>query len=86
MILPDKNIKLEYSLLNCGAILLQEISMPQTLSLLWEKVKNNEVIINYEKFLLTLDFLYAINAVSLKDGLIVRCKNDSFDQEQQSKF
>lgn len=39
MILPDKNIKLEYSLLNCGALILDEIREPKTISLLWEQVK-----------------------------------------------
>lgn len=82
MILPDKNIKLEYSLLNCGAIILEEIFEPQTLSLLWDKVKNHEALVNYEKFLLTLDYLYLINAITIRDGLIVRCKNDSLSQEQ----
>jgi len=77
MILPDKNIKLEYSLLNCGAIILKNLSEAQTISLLWEKVKKQETLVNYEKFLLTLDYLYLINAIAIKDGLIVRCKNDS---------
>lgn len=81
MILPDKNIKLEYSLLNCGALILGEISEPQTISLLWNKVKKHEALVNYEKFLLTLDYLYLINAITLRDGLIVRCKNDSLSQE-----
>lgn len=44
MILPDKNIKLEYSLLSCGATLLTEITEPQTLSLLWDKVKKVETL------------------------------------------
>jgi len=77
MILPDKNIKLEYSLLNCGALILKEMSEPQTISLLWDKVKKHEALVNYEKFLITLDYLYMINAITLKDGLILRCKNDS---------
>lgn len=82
MILPDKNINLQYSLLSCGAILLSEIEEPQTLSLLWDKVKKNESLINYERFLLTLDYLYLIGVISLKNGLIVRCKDDSISQEQ----
>ncbi len=81
MILPDKNIKLEYSLLNCGALILGEISEPQTISLLWNKVKKHEALVNHEKFLFTLDYLYLINAITLRDGLIVRCKNDSLSQE-----
>ncbi|MBR6995768.1 MAG: hypothetical protein IKH96_07075 [Ruminococcus sp.] len=74
MILPDKNIKLEYSLLNCGAIILMELIEPQTLSLLWDKVKKSKFIVSYEKYLLVLDYLYMIKAIELKDGLIVRCK------------
>jgi len=81
MILPDKNIKLEYSLLNCGALILEEMSEPQTISLLWDKVKKHEALVNYEKFLITLDYLYMINAITLRDGLIVRCKNDSLSQK-----
>ena len=81
MILPDKNIKLEYSLLNCGALILEEMSESQTISLLWDKVKKHEALVNYEKFLITLDYLYMINAITLRDGLIVRCKNDSLSQK-----
>ena len=78
MILPDKNIQLNFSLLNCGAIILKEMCEPQTMSCLWDKVKKHEELINYEKFLLTLDFLYMINAITLRDGFIERHKNDSF--------
>ena len=81
MILPDKNIKLEYSLLGCGATLLAEITEPQTISLLWDKLKNNVTLGSYEKFLLTLDYLYMINAITLKNGMIMRCKNDSLNQK-----
>lgn len=78
MILPDKNIKLEYSLLNCGALILDEIREPKTISLLWEQVKQKETLDNYEKFVLTLDFLFIISAIKLNDGFLERCKNDSF--------
>lgn len=78
MILPDKNIKLEYSLLNCGALILDEIRESKTISLLWEQVKQKETLDNYEKFVLTLDFLFIINAIKLNDGFLERCKNDSF--------
>ena len=78
MILPDKNIKLEYSLLNCGALILDEIREPKTISLLWEQVKQKETLDNYEKFVLTLDFLFIINSIKLNDGFLERCKNDSF--------
>ena len=81
MILPDKHIKLEYSLLNCGALLLSEITEPQTISSLWEKAKQHETLVSYEKFLLSLDYLYSIQAITVIDGLIARCENDSFSKK-----
>ena len=78
MILPDKNIFFVYSLLNCGALILDEIREPKTISLLWEQVKQKETLDNYENFVLTLDFLFIINAIKLNDGFLERCKNDSF--------
>ncbi len=79
MILPDKNIKLEYSLLSCGATVLNELIEPQTISLLWNKSKKTKALVSYEKFLLTLDYLYTIHAITLRNGMIVRCKNDSLN-------
>lgn len=39
---------------------------------IWEKTKHAAEIGTYGRFLLTLDFLYAIRAIELADGLIVR--------------
>lgn len=74
MILPNKNIKMEYSLLNCGALILSDISGSSTISAIWEKAKTKEALVSYEKFVLTLDYLYMIDAIYIKNGLIVRCK------------
>lgn len=76
MIMPDKNIKVEYSLLNCGAIVLEELLDRNTISSLWEKTRNREALVNYERFLLTLDYLFLIGAIKMEEGLIARCKND----------
>lgn len=73
MILPDKNIKLEYSLLNCGALVLESLEVPLTISALWEKLKEQKVFVGYEKFKLTIDFLYMINGIENENGLIRRC-------------
>ena len=73
MILPDKNIKLEYSLLNCGALVLESLEVPLTISALWEKQKEQKVFVGYEKFILTIDFLYMINGIENENGLIRRC-------------
>jgi len=76
MIMPNKNIRLEYSLLNCGAIVLEELHDRDTISSLWGKSRTKEALVSYEKFILTLDYLYLIGAIKLEDGLIARCKND----------
>lgn len=73
MILPDKNIKLEYSLLNCGALVLESLEVPLTISALWEKLKEQKVFVGYEKFILTIDFLYMINGIENENGLIRWC-------------
>lgn len=82
MILPDKNIKLDYSLLNCGATIIKELNEPLSISLIWEKVRKNKEFTGYKKYVLTLDFLYMIKAIKIEDGLLMRCNNDSFDKMQ----
>lgn len=73
MILPDKNICLEYSLFGCGALVLDGIKDSSTISDLWNKVRTQKVFVSYDKFLLTLDYLFMINAIEFKEGLILRC-------------
>ena len=66
MILPDKNIKLEYSLLNCGALILSEITESQTISSLWDKSKKHEMLVSYEK--LMLFWLIEMSKIRLKES------------------
>ena len=75
MIMPNKNVTVRYSLLHCGALVLSELNEPDTVSSLREKTKKHEVFSSYEKFILTLDYLFTIGVISLRDGLIVRCAN-----------
>lgn len=75
MIMPNKNITLRYSLLNCGALVLTELRESDTVSSLREKTKKHEAISSYEKFILTLDYLFTIGLIVIRDGLIVRCSN-----------
>lgn len=76
MIMPDKNIRIEYSMLNCGAVVLSNLRERDTISSLWEKCREKEILVNYERFILTLDYLFLIGAVRLDNGLIERCQND----------
>lgn len=72
MIIPDKNIKLQNSLLGMGAQVLSELQTSETISSLWEKIKTNKVINSYEKFVLTLDFLFMLNLIDLQEGIVVK--------------
>lgn len=72
MILPTKHLKLSNSLLSAGAVLLKIIDEPKTVSLLWDKTKSMPEIRTFERFTLSLDFLFIMGIVDFKDGLIRR--------------
>ena len=75
MILPTKHVSLDKSLLGAGAVVLPLLAEPMTATGIWEKVKNAPEISGYGRFILILDFLYAIGAVDMVNGLIVRKTN-----------
>ena len=75
MIMPNKNITVRYSLLHCGALVLTELKNADTASSLREKTKKHEELSSYDKFVLTLDYLFVIGAIAFRDGLVVRCLN-----------
>jgi hypothetical protein len=72
MILPTKHIRLDRSLLGAGAVLLLFLKAPLTPTAVWERAKNATEIGTYSRFVLTLDFLYAVGAIDMVDGLIVK--------------
>ena len=72
MILPTKHIPLDGSLLGAGGVVLQLLGAPTTPTGIWERVKLAPEIGTYGRFVLVLDFLYAIGAIHLMDGLIVK--------------
>lgn len=74
MILPTKHVSLDNSLLGAGAILLPMLSEPMTTTGIWDRVKCAPEIGTYGRFILTLDFLYAIGAIDMAEGLIIRTK------------
>jgi len=79
MILPDKMLKLRFSLLGAATLVLTELERPQTVSFLWEKVKHHAEVGAFGKFVLLLDFLYALGLVEYDTGLLRRrsVANDS---------
>ena len=76
MIFPNKNILLSHSLLGMGSKIITELHVPQTVSSLWEKARRHEEIKTFEKFILTLDLLYALGLIEFDEGIIRRKNND----------
>jgi len=72
MILPSKHISQDQALISVGAVILKEVHKPQTVTSLWETVRENKSIGTFERFILGLDMLYTLGAIILKNGLIVR--------------
>lgn len=69
MILPNKNIILSNSLIGLGVIVLQKLTTKETVSSLWLKARG-EKINTFEKFVLILDLLYALNLIRLENNLV----------------
>ena len=72
MILPTKHISTNQALIGAGAIILQELRNPSSVSTLWEVVRDVSSVGNYERFVLTLDMLHIIGAVELDNNMIRR--------------
>jgi len=72
MILPSKHITLSNSLLNIGAVLLNNIDGRYTVTLLWDRTRSLPEIKTFERFTLGLDMLFMLELIEFKEGLIVR--------------
>ena len=72
MILPTKHIPTQRSLLGLGGFVLTAIGGPTTPSALWDSVRSHEEIGTYGRFILTLDLLFTIGVIELRDGMIAR--------------
>ncbi|WP_298517634.1 ABC-three component system middle component 6 [uncultured Methanobrevibacter sp.] len=77
MILPNKFLEEKDSLLYVGALLLDKLDVPSSVSELWNQVNDNKSVNNYERFIITLDMLYILNLIELKNDKIRRINNDS---------
>jgi len=72
MILPSKHISEDQTLLGVGAILLRHLERPQTVTSLWDKVRDDRSVGTYERFVLALDLLNIIGVVCTSQGMIKR--------------
>jgi len=79
MILPEKHMHLEQSLLGFGGYILQIIGKGATIDFLWQEyqkdfdAKKYSVKHSFDSLLQTLVFLYSLNAIKETDGEIKRC-------------
>ena len=78
MILPTKRIHQDRALLAVGAEVLRRLEEPKTISRLWDEIqrsyrsRSRSPTLTYDWFVLSLDLLFAINAVRLNNGLIIK--------------
>ena len=70
MILPGKHVKLANSMLNIGAVILDQIDDAQTITMLWNNSKIKSEINSFEKFTLGLDFLFMLGLIDYQNGII----------------
>lgn len=72
MILPTKHISQSEALLGVGATLIRHLQKPMTVSGLWERVRSEPNVGNFERFVLAADLLFIVGAISYRDGLLLR--------------
>ena len=72
MILPNKPLRLEQSLLAGAASILLALHSPRTISSVWERVRDSEAIPTFDQFTLSLDFLFALGLITLDSGRLQR--------------
>ncbi len=79
MIMPTKHINFSESLLGFGSYILNNIDTPKSIDDLWKKYKldlENKLYFakhSFDNFVLTVVFLYAINALTEQNGEITKC-------------
>ena len=73
MILPTKGISTRQALLALGADVLRALTESMTVSRLWHEFRlANAAHVTFDRFVLTLDMLYALGAVELEHGRLRR--------------
>lgn len=78
MILPTKRLHQDRALLAVGAEVLRRLDEPKTVSRLWDEIqrayrgRTASPTLTYDWFVLSLDMLFALNAINLNHGLIAK--------------
>lgn len=86
MLTPTKNLHEDKSIIKIGARILSILNSPHTVSSAWksyvqiqEHETNGKIRIQFDNFILAIDFLYIIGAIEYGDDLMWRSKNDKKD-------
>ena len=73
MVLPNKHLPLNRSLLSVGGKILEILSdRPRSVSSTWEELRNLNNTTSFEQFTLATSFLFALGAVDLEGGNLRR--------------
>jgi hypothetical protein len=78
MILPSKHLSEKRALLTVGGEVLRLLDRPRTVSSVWEAIKQGvkgkamPCRLSYDWFVLSLDLLFIMDAITLRDGLLVK--------------
>jgi hypothetical protein len=72
VILPTKHLPLDLALLTGAATVLGAIRSPATVSTTWERVREASAITTFDRFVLSLDLLFALGLVKLESGRLAR--------------
>ena len=71
MILPNKHIYLEQSLIATGAKILPYISINgNNVSELWQAIKEQKEIKSFEQYTLGLSFLFMVGIITFNENMI----------------
>lgn len=76
MILPTKHLRADRALLSIGADILKIINEPKTISRVWDEFrivrskKSNPSPINYDWFIMAIDLLFIMDALTYERGLL----------------
>lgn len=74
MILPGKHLKQDRALLGIGGDILTILDHEQTVSELWQRFQasryRSQHPVSFDWFILSLTFLYAIDAVTFENGIL----------------
>lgn len=79
MLLPSKHVNFSESLLGFGSYLLRLLDRPLSVDELWKQYLidlNNESYFakqTFDNLILTLIFLYSVQAIKEEKGLIIKC-------------